>query len=344
MRSCPICASYSRTQVWQTVVACSFCGMVYDQREQEMDYVTHDAYALAEPDAKRTEQTMFLLAPLVHGRVLEVGCANGDLLERLARVASHVKGVEPSIKAREVCHAKGLDVSAQLPDGQFSLVVLSHVLEHLSDPAGMLRALRNRLEPDGVLYIEVPDATRHLDHLTIPYQEFSDAHVSHFSPVLLENLLRQCGLEVSVSGTRTTKFSDTDAYPAMWMMTRRMPAETLYTCDEVLPRLMRRYAEESERLMQEIAARVRKRLEGARFTAWGAGVFAQHLLPMLDGVHEIVDRNRLLHGREMAGVKVTAPPPQDSLPILIASLGNEASILKDIKKLGLTNEVISCRT
>ena len=97
-------------------------------------------------------------------RLLDVGSGSGRLL-KLARSAGWVAmGVEPDAAACAVARESGLEIiAAQLDevpasfDAQFDRIVLSHVIEHVHDPAAMLRHCRRLLRPDGVLWLETPN-------------------------------------------------------------------------------------------------------------------------------------------------------------------------------------------
>ena len=97
-------------------------------------------------------------------RLLDVGSGSGRLL-KLARSAGWVAmGVEPDAAACAVARESGLDIiAAQLDevpasfDARFDRIVLSHVIEHVYDPAAMLRHCRRLLRPDGVLWLETPN-------------------------------------------------------------------------------------------------------------------------------------------------------------------------------------------
>jgi SAM-dependent methyltransferase len=83
---------------------------------------------------------------LVPETVLEVGCGDGALLAELARrrFAPTLSGVEISEEAAAIARRRGLDVRVfdgeRLPaaDGSCDLGILSHVLEHVPDPGGLL--------------------------------------------------------------------------------------------------------------------------------------------------------------------------------------------------------------
>src|SRR5439155_1631346 len=107
--------------------------------------------------------------PRPAGRVLDVGCGTGYLLERLAGRGFSGVGVDLSPRsvehARERLRAVGADgrLRAEVgsaydpPEGPFDLITLTDVLEHLEDPRACLRGLRARLAPDGLIVVSTPN-------------------------------------------------------------------------------------------------------------------------------------------------------------------------------------------
>jgi len=92
---------------------------------------------------------------LTHGfeirSILEIGTGTGALLETLDKLgfAEHYYGMEPSSQAfqfvmnrkaisRLVAMGQGTLEQCGLTDRQYDLVILSHVLEHVDNPAGLL--------------------------------------------------------------------------------------------------------------------------------------------------------------------------------------------------------------
>ena len=51
-----------------------------------------------------------------------------------------------------------------LPEGYFDIIVMDHVLEHLDDVFGVMRAVYRLLAPDGRLEIRVPHFSRGITH------------------------------------------------------------------------------------------------------------------------------------------------------------------------------------
>jgi len=99
-----------------------------------------------------------------HGRLLEVGCGHGLLLDEARRRGWAVTGLEPARAARAHAESLGLDVRDALlddldpaTDGGYEAIVMADVIEHLEDPVGALRAAAALLAPGGALCVVTPD-------------------------------------------------------------------------------------------------------------------------------------------------------------------------------------------
>lgn len=140
------------------------------------------------------------------GRLLEVGCAMGGFLAVAKSRGWNVLGVEPSVEvAAHAARRHGIEVrsgdylSAELPEGSFSVIVAIEVLEHLVDPAGALKKMRREIAPDGLLYVTVPNfATKALREG--PWDKWPAldpyGHIHYFRPERLTRLLAEAGFEV----------------------------------------------------------------------------------------------------------------------------------------------------
>ena len=95
--------------------------------------------------------------------VLDIGCGRGELLNYLRdEKACRVTGLDASEDAVAVCQDKAIDViecdvEEDAIPGVYDVVIMSHVFEHLIDPCGALKKLRDNLKDDGHLIIAVPN-------------------------------------------------------------------------------------------------------------------------------------------------------------------------------------------
>lgn len=104
-------------------------------------------------------------APLRDARVLDVGCGGGLLCESLTREGARVTGIDLAAAMVEVAQlhaaeqrlAIHYEVSAaeQLAERgeRYDVITCMEMLEHVPDPAAMLRTLARLLRPGGQLFI-----------------------------------------------------------------------------------------------------------------------------------------------------------------------------------------------
>ena len=131
-------------------------------------------------------------------RVLEIGCGSGYLLHRMRELGADVLGVEPGGHGLEAARRYDVPIvrdffpSPQVP-GQFDLIVMYAVLEHIEEPIELLRKLRGRLTPGGRLVLSVPDCEPYIrsGDLSILIHE----HWSYFTPAALHDTLAAAGFE-----------------------------------------------------------------------------------------------------------------------------------------------------
>jgi len=98
--------------------------------------------------------------------VLDVGCSSGVLLRMVGQhYRARMMGVEPNIYLRDGLNMPNVgDISELQEDDKYDLVIISHVLEHLIDPVGMLTQVRRHMTPDGRIFVQVPIMMPGLPH------------------------------------------------------------------------------------------------------------------------------------------------------------------------------------
>jgi SAM-dependent methyltransferase len=136
------------------------------------------------------------------GVVLDVGCSNGLLLADIGmRGAYRLLGVEYSPAMAAQARRRGIDVwCGELADAPFTsqsvdLVVMQHVLEHVSDPIEGLIRIARLLKPGGRVVGEVPNLDSWDARLFGATWGGGHAprHLWHFTPATLTRALESTG-------------------------------------------------------------------------------------------------------------------------------------------------------
>lgn len=145
---------------------------------------------------------------LAPGKMLEVGCGAGGILNYMKSNGWQTFGIEPSMQAAGIAESKGHRIFRMggddaYPDAllemQFDLIYLSHSIEHMHYPTKALLNLRSMLKPEsGKLVLEVPNVDSVLTYLFGAENPIYDVprHLYFFSPATLTKLLDKTGFAV----------------------------------------------------------------------------------------------------------------------------------------------------
>jgi SAM-dependent methyltransferase len=196
---------------------CRPCALVFIHPQPSSEFLT-DKYKEYLPESENAihgwrlsmEGVIRKSAALIErrrgsGRILDVGCGFGFFLNHLAERGWRAEGIEisPHGRAYAARHFPALKIretplpDPDLPSDYYDAVTLFYVLEHLSDPIGILKETRRILKPGGVLLLRWPHSTpivrllgplaRRLDLYHTPY------HLFDYSPRFLKNTLTDLG-------------------------------------------------------------------------------------------------------------------------------------------------------
>jgi hypothetical protein len=343
MRPCPVCCACSaeplHTQGFEIpegaglpptydVVCCNICGMCYadtsaSQADYDAYYSTMSRYVhqtgmqTVEDDARFSSLAKWFGARFPRGiRVLDVGGARGGFQRAMREQGfTDVSGIDPIGDNRGTV----ADIA-----GEYDLIVMLHVMEHICDVDGAMRALTAHLSNVGHLYVETPDASRYAEHYVVPFYYFDAEHINHFSPQSLENLGRRYGLAVHET------IKNDDYHGELWFPAVGTLFQQSLTYSSTVRNNILRYVAMSRRGVKVI---------DGTYAVWGAGSYAQRLFAgeALNGAVALVDSNPSKHGTVLHGLTVEAPEALAGrgLPVVICSVVRAQEITACAIGLGL---------
>ncbi len=387
-RGCPVCGATAQHTLFQQVFAavehatpvmgydvavCDACGCGYadripDQRAFDRYYRDMSKYeyhqregAESEFDQRRLAIIAEIVAPHVQhadARILDVGCATGRLLANLReRGFPHVVGLDPSPAcATAAARLYGIDVRtmtlAELGTTaeRFDFVILVGVLEHLRDLDEAFVHLRTLLNPGGLLYVEVPDATAFSDWPNAPYQDFSTEHINFFAPVSLDNLMGRRGFSrvFAEQNHREQSYRTVMSNVSAVYRMESTPLRSGLRMDRETEQGLCRYIEQCRIADERLRAKIDAIVDQQRsILVWGVGTHTSRLMATsrlaAANIVAFIESNARYHGRELLGRPIVAPESLRARPepVLVSSWVFQHEISHQIRDtLGCTNELI----
>ena len=114
-----------------------------------------DSYA---DDSRRKDQFLSMIS---NKAWLDVGSGAGGVLDLLRPFAAKAVAVEPQKRALDSLKKENYEAYSdisEVPGGDFDVITLFHVFEHLTDPLDLLKIAYGKLKAGGKIIIEVPHA------------------------------------------------------------------------------------------------------------------------------------------------------------------------------------------
>lgn len=226
---CPVCGSdeaQPHRVISDTIriVRCRRCGLLY-RRPRPADvassydaaYYSEDYEAHADGRGRNylADQDRLLASFDAHiaelerrsppGRLLDVGCALGFLLEAARRRGWRVSGMDFSAfavdYAQRTFHVpvqRGHVNEISFAPAAFDVITAFEYIEHVEDPVRVLQHLRPWLRRDGLLVMTTPNAAswRARRHPETCVGFLEERHLSYFTPSTMRRLLTLAGFRL----------------------------------------------------------------------------------------------------------------------------------------------------
>jgi SAM-dependent methyltransferase len=226
MPVCPGCQSLSPTQAWSykgtPIYACADCDLQFVDPMQGAPleyYRSHYDAVVASAEAGLTHPGFRFIIEKIRDvtrrylspdqrHVIDIGCGPGYVLAQIAPGGYECFGIDfnPDVVRVANEHFKIKAKVARVEDllaveARYDLALLIHVLEHVEDPAGLLKNIYQLLKPSGVLFIDLPNRNRFALRRSIkngdyPEGDYPPHHITYWSIMALTHVLSAAGYSV----------------------------------------------------------------------------------------------------------------------------------------------------
>lgn len=271
--NCPVCdiddSVWVFTKAGFDFVKCRHCGLLHVNPQLTME--TQDAIYKESKTAehwvkvqsKAKEQTwnaekkyLPALKELNNiksqgGKLLDVGCSIGQFLTLARDAGWDVQGVELNSDAASIArkdynlkvHDKKLE-ECGFEEGEFDVISLWGVFEHLTDPNAMLKTIYPLLKKDGLVLLFVPNGHSLIIRITGEHNSTVSgrAHLWYFTPETMDKILIKNGFEKAAEFSILPQLHEIEHY--LQYNTLYQEPEIINSEEFIIPSNLRRMLEE----------------------------------------------------------------------------------------------------
>ena len=194
----------------ERIVKCLGCGLIYVNPRKSSKELISSYIDMVDEGYKEEEKGRLISARIIlkrlrrlkrGGRILDIGCATGFLLNGAKKQGWEVYGVELSKWCADYAKTNfGIDIfcgslrNAGFQRNFFDAVVLKDTIEHLTNPKETLTEIRRILKPDGILCVNTPDISSMISRiLGARWWGINQAHLFYFTKKTLYKMLDATG-------------------------------------------------------------------------------------------------------------------------------------------------------
>jgi SAM-dependent methyltransferase len=324
---CPRCLAVQKavTPAWHALVERIYAGYDINHQSRGAEPMIFDSARGSGPRSLILLRSVLDMVALPkQGRLLDIGCSNGNLLKSFheQRPAWKLSGAELSDTFRDtILSLPGVEAFYVTSDpvyaGPYDIISLSHVLEHIPDPAAFLKAIAAELSPQGRILLASPDLVQNPSDLIIA------DHCTHFDQRSLKFVVEKAGLAIEMLSARLLP----KELVAILSPRRGAPAGAADAVGNVTKERCLFYF----RLLDEVRLAARRAARESRsFGIMGSSIAALWTMLELDRkVDFFVDEDPHRIGHELTGVPIVSPAqvPPGSLVFIPMSVAVAEKIM-----------------
>ena len=205
---------------------CSKCGLIRSEKifDEKSNILFYQKYyrniyvglnkpnnQFFEDQIKRGEAFISLIKKHINlndiKNVLEIGCGSGGIIYPFNELNISCRGIDYNEEYLEYGRLKGLslisgDYKNTIQDNSTDLLILSHVMEHFTNPIKEMVEVIKKINHDKYLLVEVPGIFFIKKIYFDPILYFQNAHVINYYHYYLTIFFKKLGLEVMYGDER----------------------------------------------------------------------------------------------------------------------------------------------
>jgi ubiquinone/menaquinone biosynthesis C-methylase UbiE len=207
------------------IVRCSSCGLVYANPRPPIASLLDNYSNMIDPlyldeELGRRRSAGIILSRLARlkkpGKLLDIGCATGYLLDEAKKKGWDAYGIDLSKWALDHAREKlgitnlflGALKNAGYPVNYFDAIVMKDSIEHLPDPKATLVEMRRILKPNGIICVNTPDMGSLISRtLKAKWWGVKQSHLYYFDRKSLHAMLETAGFAPIKTMTHARVFS-----------------------------------------------------------------------------------------------------------------------------------------
>lgn len=289
---------------------------------------------------------------LIFNTVLDIGAATGFNLNTYKKKNYNVFGIEPS--PNNVKYAKNrydIDlycgtfesyIKTESPKN-FDLIILSHILEHVSNPIVFLNNISN--VNNKYLFIEVPTLNYVIQGE--PFGIFYYEHIGYYTVECLSYLMNEIGykpISISIDFNLNGISPHYPTLKTLWQKGKGEIIKGMYNPYKIF----KEYINESKKTFKRIEKKI-DMIKSKKLAVWGTGSHTSRLLGQTNlkykNIIKFYDSDKKKHNYKMVEKEITEFKIDDIKnnivdTILISTFCGEKSIKKYLNDLDLNIDII----
>ncbi len=332
------------------IYQCDKCGLVQLNLEPVSYYKDVITAASISGDARKSrlkQMTDFANRfNLNNKKIIEIGCAKGDMLDIIEEAGMIAYGLEHSLDSVSFAKDKNrkvikgfLDDLETIEHAPYHGFICFNFLEHMPKPKSAIEKIYNNLDNDGVGLITVPNLNYLLE--TKSFYEFVADHLSYFTIDTLKKAFYETNFDILECNLINNQND-------ILIIVKKKQNKTTHKIENIKKIDLKNDYEEVEKLIKDFQNLIKNyKKKNKKVAIWGAGhrTLALLALSKIKDIEYIVDSAKFKQGKYSPVMNTKIVPPEtllnnkiDLLIIMVPGIYPD-EVIKNVKKMNIDIEL-----